>query len=205
MSILRAILKYNIIKVFVIIFFFLIAVFIFLILSHLISLISISIFSAYISVINNFIAIFASLIALSIPFVMKDIEQKKDAESEKESMKNILKRLKAYLNLPIRPSDESRLPSQEMPYFLSLSKNIPNILLKLRIEVESRIDPRSGFKYSTLHILDKYKLYFTLQGTKLEKVDFYGQYRDIYSEIGITEKVIDEIKKKCYEDFEIRL
>lgn len=205
MSIVRVILRYNIIKAFVTIFIFLIAVFIFLILSHLVSLINISIFSAYISVVNNFIAIFVSLIALSIPFVMKDIEQKKNVEAEKESMRIILKRLEAYLNLPVRPSDESRFPSQEMPYFLSLSKNNPSKLLKLGIEVESQLHLTSGFKYSTLHILDKYKLYFTLHGTKLEKVDFYGQYRDIYTEAGISEKIIDEIKKKCYEDYKIQL
>ncbi len=200
----RDILRYNIIKVFLTIFSILIAVFIILIVFHLVSLININIFSAYISVVNNSIALFASLIALSIPFVMKDIEQKKDVESEKESMKIILKRIEEYLNLPVRPSDESRLPSLEMPYFLSLSKTNPNNLLKLGIEVQSRIDPRSGFNISMLHILDKYRLYFTTEGTKLEKVDFYGQYRDIYSEIGISEKIINEIKEKCYRDYKIR-
>ena len=205
MSLLKQLWKNNLFKVFFITFVILIGSLIFLVFFHLAGVLTPNNFSAYISVVNNVIAITASLIALSIPFMMKDIESKKKEYSEKREMKIILKRLYEYLNLPVNPSEESRFPSFEMPYFSSLAKNKPELLIKLGIEVESRFDQRSGMTFSKLHILDKYRLYITTNGLKLEEVDFYGQYQDIYTQVGITDKIINEIKEKCHKDYKIKI
>ena len=205
MSLLKDLFESNLIKVFIITFLVLITALFLLIGFHLTQLLTPDIFSAYILVITNFIAIIASLIALFIPFVMKNIEHKKEEMSKEESMKNILKRLEEYINLPVQPDEEAKLPSLEMPFFLSLAKHKPNLLLKLGIEVQSRTHQNTGLIFSELYILDKYRLYINTEGLKLEKVDFYGRYNDIYTEIGISEKIIKEIKEKCNKDFGIKL
>ncbi len=137
--------------------------------------------------------------------MMKDIESKKNVDIEKNEMNIILKRLYEYLNLPVNPSKESRFPSFEMPYFLSLAKNKPELLIKLGIEVESRFDQNSGRTISKLHILDKYRLFISTKGLKLEKVDFYDNYQDIYTQVGISDKIVNEIKEKCHKDYEIKI
>jgi len=53
--------------------------------------------------------------------------------------------------------------------------------------------------------LDKYILYINTECLKLEEVDFYGQYQDIYTQVVITDKIINEIKEKCHKDYEIKI
>ncbi len=194
MTLFKELFRNNLIKVFVGIFITLIALIFVLVGFHLAKRLDVGIFSAYIAAVNNFVAIIASLIALSIPFVMKGVERKKEAESEERSLKMIIKRLEDYLNLPVRPEDETRRPSKNMPYFLSLSNNNPNLLLQLGIEVEP-ISDRSFGTYTRLHIIDKYRLSIEIEGLRLEKKEGYGQFTDISAEQGISQKIIKEIKE----------
>ena len=91
-----------------------------------------------------------------------------------------------------------------MPYFLSMAKNRPNLLLKLGIEVGSITDPQAGSTYTSLKILDKYLVYISQWGLNLQKVKFagtYGQHLDVDTEVDI----IKEIKEKLKRDYRINL
>lgn len=147
----------------------------------------------------------AIIIALIIPFIMKDIERRKKEKIEIESMKMILERIREYLSLPVRPDEESKFPSFELPYFKSLVLNQPHLLMKLGIEVHMGSQSESGLDFPSLYILDKYRLFLSRRGLHLQKVNQYGQYQDVSNVEGISDKIIQEIKENTRKKFIINI
>ena len=150
-------------------------------------------FSNLIGLFNLIVPLLAAFIALIIPFVMKDLDKKSQRSSEIELIKLAYKRLDGILNISPDLKNTS-YPSPELPFFTSIAKNNPNILIKLGLEVQTSIDPRSGRKVAQLYLLDKYRLYFGANGLVFEKIDFYLQYRQINTWDLDINQILQEIK-----------
>ncbi len=204
-NIFSSILDYKIIIVLIIGIFTLIGlIVVFSIVDFLISVISLSILFEMLSSLLTFFAIFT---ALTIPFVMKDIERKKEKEIEKKSLETILERVKEYLYLQEPSAIITNYPASELPYFVSLSVNFPHLLIKLGIEVQTITHQTKSteMKTSYLHIIDKYRLWFSKEGLRIDSPSSYGEYKSVVDITNIKEKIIEAMKIRAKNKFGILL
>jgi len=160
MPIVKEIFKYRIITI--LIFLILTAIVLIIIFSLLNIIFPGVIFNQLSLTVINLTSLISSIIALSLPFIMKDIENREKKKEELNKSKIIFLRIKKYLEYVLLQNTREE-QSQELyisnkaPFFLSLSQSSPETLIKVGIQVEV-FETRRGTTEVYLYLLDRYKL-----------------------------------------------
>ena len=119
-----------------------------------------------VEVLRNFIILTSVVTALTIPFVMKDIEDKKREVELRDRIETVIKELKNYFEIIIS-SKHDELPKKNLyippqfQFFKSIAKKEPEFLKKLGIDISIFTSTgKSGTQYEggTLIILNIYRL-----------------------------------------------
>jgi len=107
----------------------------------------------------------AIITALILPFLMKNIEKKEKEKEIAETIIQIIKRVKDYLNnLMIFKEEGGNLGrhkfSKNMPFFKSIDRKFPEILMKIGVEIDNVTEQlgSGSHTYSQLLLIGKYRL-----------------------------------------------
>ena len=119
-----------------------------------------------VELLRNFITLTSVVTALTIPFVMKNIEEKKREIELRDRIETVINELKNYFEIIIS-SKSAELPKKNLyappqfQFFKSIAKKEPEFLKKLGIDISIFISTsKSGtqFEGGTLIILNIYRL-----------------------------------------------
>jgi len=134
---------------------------------------------------------------------MKDIEKKEKKNEEINNIKMTFFRLKRYFEYIIlheKNLEQELYISYKVPFFSSIAQNLPNLLIKLGIQVE-QFETRRGTTGFNLYILDKYQLSLGYQPfIKKVRSDF-----NIKPSNKEFEKILEEIINYTKKNFNISL
>ena len=135
--------------------------------------------------VNVFLSIIGSMIALYIPIYVIGLNRMEKKNEEKKEMIVILERIKQYLNYWFQRNLKPKSSSigLNMPYFASLSRNKPHLLIKIGIEISDRVV--EGTNYVKMFIVDKYCLSIN--------------YSNVHITLGNSTNELQRTKEHCNE------
>jgi hypothetical protein len=148
----------------------------------------------------SLITLLGTLVALVIPFLMKDLEKKKQTEQEIALMKLAIKRIEQFFILQgasNKPSGIAYFSSEKMPFFVGLSRTKPEVLYKIGIEVEV------SENITYLYILDKYRLFLGGFELYLNWRDVHGHIDDMKYSMDLFEEIKSEMIHYAKDNFKI--
>jgi len=158
---------------------------------------------------RNFIILTSVLTALTIPFVMKNIEERKREVELRDLIETVIKELKNYFEIIISskftdmPKNNLYAPPQ-FQFFKSIAKKEPEFLKKLGIDISlftSTLKSGTQFEGATLIILNIYRLRGGFQPSLsfISTDDEFSELPDSY------EILLKEIIKNAEKNFFITL